>query len=247
MHNLFFSLLMMSTLSAERISGWHWYKEQPLEVKARAPKSVAQKPSSQTPTPPSVKEVFEASLQKAVDNPTPSNVKAAYIAHVQMVNHASKFADQWMQASLHEGGHVLNPRDNMNQFHRQVKEAEDKKELTKALTALSKTHGIFFMVAKGCPYCTKFIPVVKRFAEDYGFDVLAVGNVSPNDYPFKVVSDNGLTHALNTQNIYPALFLVNTQTKDVYPLSWGLSSPEDLDQNARLVLNHMKSNEKGLS
>ena len=101
------------------------------------------------------------------------------------------------------------------------------------IKGLSETFGLFFFFSDDCPYCHQFAPIVKRFAETYAWEVIAIrvdagasgtsapgtsalgtdssGGGSLPEFP-DAQADHGLFEAWGIQAL-PALFAVNPQTR----------------------------------
>lgn len=102
---------------------------------------------------------------------------------------------------------------------------------TQQLKKLSQEYTLLLMVIDGCRFCKIFIPTVEQFARDYGFQVQAVGNMDPSKLPFPIVQSHKLTNDIEIQG-YPALFLVDTNQKQMWLLAPGQVSLSWLKKNA---------------
>ena len=60
-----------------------------------------------------------------------------------------------------------------NVLHRSVQEEVENKEMSAKLTKLAKDWGLVVQVQKDCAHCHAFAPIVKKFANEYGFQLLA--------------------------------------------------------------------------
>lgn len=147
----------------------------------------------------------------------------------------------WMLVALNQGGHLYREDENPNGAHREILKREEKRLIDEKLRRLAKSFGLFFMFKGDCPYCHKFAPTLKAFAETYGFEVKAISyDGSPlREFPV-AVRDNGAVTALNPEKVFPAVFLVNPHTREVIPLAWGMTSFTGLQENAQTILSHME-------
>ena len=82
-----------------------------------------------------------------------------------------------------------------------------------------------------CPYCERFVPIVKEIGDDYGFQVLAVSENGENYGPFKGVKDTGILHNLNEEGVVPLLFLVHKDGKRIYPIARGITDADKIAEN----------------
>jgi conjugal transfer pilus assembly protein TraF len=96
----------------------------------------------------------------------------------------------------------------------------------------SNSLGLWFFFASYCQYCEKMIPVMKRFKEDYGMDILAIsldGKLMEGLEDFKVVVDinNEVANRFNV-TLTPTTYLVlnNNEAKLVVE---GLKSLPELE------------------
>lgn len=226
------------------INGWLWYKAQPKRKgPPKAEKTVTgpQGPKELTYRERLKKEQeeFEEIQAKAVVEPTLENVQAMQRAQNNLVDQASAFQKLWMLASLlnaqnyHEAAQPY-------PIHRKLYQEKEEKKLTQQIRQLARNFGIFFIFKKECPFCHEFAPIVREFIDTYGFEYKAI---SPDGSPLPqftdAVADNGTLAVINPEGIYPALFLVNPQTREVVPLSRGLVNSDELRSNMKLIIESL--------
>jgi len=86
--------------------------------------------------------------------------------------------------------------EHVNRVHRELLEEEKKKNLHTHLMKMAQDFGLFFFFKEACTYCHAFAPLVKSFAETYGFAVKVVSgdNLSEGlkEFPSAVI-DKGLS------------------------------------------------------
>lgn len=202
--------------------GWHWYNEAKEHKKI-----VPQDPVKQM-------DALKATIQRAMDNailnPTDDNVKNYIALQNQLSNQSSIFANVWQKVLLE------NPELNYSLVHptnnlaKQVDTDLHHQEEDKAIARLAKESGLFFFYKSTCPYCQKFAPIVKDFAQTYGLTVIPItlDGISLPDFPDSKI-DNGQAAKFHV-TLEPSLFAVNPYTHIAYPISYGLISQEDLRQ-----------------
>ena len=179
-----FSLLQAAPFYTQHEQGWFWYqREETKELRSDSHKELKSRLSA--PSTPSqsllsardkvkyIQDNFEEATAKAVLNPTLSNVQDVMTLQRQIIDRSSEFQEKWMQASLFEGQH-LRPSDNGAPIHRKIMQEQKEKELQQKIRRLAKETGLFFIFKQSCPYCHAFAPVVKEFAQEYGFEVKAI-------------------------------------------------------------------------
>ena len=227
--------------------GWFWYREE----KALKEEGIVAKKTLSPLTPSSklltardkvkyIQDNFEEATAKAVLNPTLSNVQDVMMLQRQIIDRSSEFQEKWMQASLFEGQH-LRPEDNGTPVHRKIMQEQKEKELQHKIRRLAKETGLFFIFKQSCPYCHAFAPVVKEFAQEYGFEVKAISADSGKlkEFPDAVL-DNGMIQKINVKGIYPALFLAHPLTGNVIPVAWGMTTPDQLLDNFSTIIKALE-------
>lgn len=237
-------------LHSNDFQGWNWYKE-PLEDESREDKdshSDSKRESAQKSSEPALWDMrmkklqkqHEEALSQAIMNPTPQSIELVLKLQKDIMDRAVAFQKVWQQVLLAKGEKFIDPETNSNPHHRKIRENQDRQELSIQLKTISKRFGLFLALKQGCGYCEKFAPIAEEFARTYGFELLGIGDVVESSYRFKTLADNGVLRLINPDEKYPALFLVNLNKKEVWPLAWGLNSLSDLEANARLVIDQMQ-------
>jgi len=93
-------------------------------------------------------------------------------------------------------------------------------------------HALLLFYASTCPHCHSFAPLLKAWATENQAQVLtlAFDNQPLPEFPnFKPATTEWVNVAFNGRPItYPALFVVNHQTKMIYPVSFGSLSANEL-------------------
>lgn len=230
--------------------GWHWYKKMPkiskpkkledrLPVEASSSSKLSEISSNESDTYvkklKEIQEKLEESQAKAVLSPTVENVVEYKKFHDAVINQSSKFQEAWMYASLL----TLNPKDAnfSSPKGREIQLKQEQQELEMRIRDLSRSHGLFFVFKQSCPYCHEFSPVVKAFAQKYGFEIKAIsadGGMLP-EFP-DAEQDNGVVSLINPEGIYPALYIVNPVKNTVFPISWGMINEVGLKDNIKHYL-----------
>lgn len=118
--------------------------------------------------------------------------------------------------------------------------------LSTQLFALNESqYQLVLFFSSKCPYCVKFAPVVKS----YGLkSKLPIEAVSLNHEPLKEFPEPTLA----TQDmidlayqgktvVYPALFLADTKSKRLYPISYGALSQYELEERMERLSESLKT------
>ena len=227
--------------------GWFWYREE----KALKEEGIVAKKTLSPLTPSSklltardkvkyIQDNFEEATAQAILNPTLSNVQHVMTLQRQIIDRSSEFQETWMQASLFEGQH-MRASDNGTPVHRKIMQEQKEKELHQKLRRLAKETGLFFIFREDCKFCHAFAPVVKEFAQEYGFEVKAISGDGGKLKEFPdAVPDNGMIQKINVKGIYPALFLAHPPTGNVIPVAWGMTTPDQLLDNFSTIIKALE-------
>lgn len=249
------SFFLSLPLSAEENPpGWLWYQdpffpqeEQTPEVKEETlSKSPPAKPDIEALTPAEIRgrslgRQFEAQVALSLENPTFENVRRAQALQREMFDRAEGFQKMWQQVSLMDP-ETYNPETNPNTAYRALYKKRHVEDRSRKIKELAKSWGLFFLVKKGCPYCAQFEPQVKRLETQFGFEVKVVSPDGGQLELFSNVSaDNGSLESLNPQGIYPALLLAHPDSGTVVPLSWGMTSYDQLLENFDIILQTLEA------
>ena len=210
--------------------GWFWYRDPPPPAARPAPREPA------TPARPRELADFEAMQQRlevlkrvAVMNPTDDNLMA-YMRFQRMVMDRSQvFADRWQRLVWREPSlDYASEGRPTNTLAIAAFDERQRERDTAAVWQLAATHGLVFVFRSDCPFCHRFAPVLKRFAQTHGLTVLAVsldGGILP-EYP-DARPDNGIAARLNARAV-PALYLTQPSRHEFRPVGFGLMSDTDL-------------------
>ena len=122
---------------------------------------------------------------------------------------------------------------NVSPIHQKIYRKQQQLYLEEKLHKLSKDWGIFFFYDLTDPEGSKqsrvFAPIMKRFADNYNFEIKAVSNDGKKLGVFNSeVKDNGIISEINKYKIFPSVFLVNKHTKQFVPLAWGMVTTDQL-------------------
>jgi conjugal transfer pilus assembly protein TraF len=157
-----------------------------------------------------------------------------YQRHV--MDKSQVFAERWQRLvwSVPDLDYALEGRPtnamavNVFDDHQRNKDAQ-------TVRALAGTHGLIFVFRSDCPFCHRFAPILKRFAQEFNLTVLAVsmdGGRLP-EYP-DARPDNGIATRLNARSV-PALYLTQPARREIRPIGFGLMSDTELLERVATV------------
>lgn len=220
-----------------KAEGWHWYREQKSELRKQESriektKTIPLNPTQQIET---QRKALEQKLHAAIVEPTRENLIAYITAQKALMDQSQKFSEVWKQVvmttpSLDET--LVHPVD---QNARHVYYNEQHNKLEKRIRQLASEYGLFYFFRKNCGYCHHFAPIVKRFAQKYGWSVLAVsldGGTLP-EFP-NAKQNNGIAERLQISHV-PALIALHPKTGQLIPLAYGLTSESEIEQRVELL------------
>lgn len=226
--------------------GWFWYKD--LIFEEESPEATKEAPILLSPHPLPQSEIAKRrveTMQKeltslrmtALEFPTRANLEKYMRLQKSMMEKAETFSKVWQEVVLMTPS--LNPEvKNPTAAYARASYYEKEKTFKEnAISALSKTHGLLYVFKSQCAYCTKFAPVVKLFAQKYNWQVMAIsadGGMSET-FP-KAFPDNGIVHSLHIQSV-PALIAFNSETNEVIPISYAMTSLEQLENNVMTLIH----------
>jgi conjugal transfer pilus assembly protein TraF len=219
--------------------GYFWYKDEEdrkkreaekVEQAAKSPQKNAEDERKQA-----LKEFEE--LKKAIDE----QLKIAYMTgkredvelflrlQKKMIAMTSRFADTaqrvvWVTPELDASMSARPTTDLAMKTYDEIQRNNEEE----SLRALAQTNGLFFFFRGDCPYCHKFAPVLKRFADEFGFKVFPIsldGGGLPEFTQYQ--NDNGIAAKLGVQSV-PATFLVSPDTKTIQPIGYGALAVSEL-------------------
>lgn len=223
-----------STFFERRAEGWHWYESIPVKEEEGPEDQLT--PLTPTDIINHQKRELEQSLHKAVISGNPMDVLTYIEEQRALMNQSTRFAQAWQVAILTHpefDERVKYPTEQLSLDAQYKQQHETRMNLIKDL---SKEYGLFFFFKGDCTYCHTFAPVVKGFAEIYGWEVLPISldGSSLSEYPHPQ-SDNGIGESLGVQHV-PALIAVHPQTRKMIPLAYGVASLDEIERRVETLL-----------
>lgn len=215
-------------------NGWHWYDD-PAEEQAtenEPQKTVSAPPSNVTATEEmqALQKMLEEAKNKAVLYPTEENI-ANYVAmQNQVMNNSRDFAKNWQAMLVNHPDLNFQVSHPTNQVGRQVYLDQKNESQDQAIHEFFKDKGLYFFFRSTCPYCQKFAPILKNFAEHYQITVLPISldGIGLPEFPnFK--TDQGQAQKFNV-TVEPSLFVVDPKAGRAIPVAYGLMSEDALQQ-----------------
>lgn len=225
--------------------GYWWYQDPEPEETATEEEpeettssTVVPQPSKLDPvaTLKAFQEKLEYARAAAILEPTPENIRAYMELNNQSLAKARNFTLAAQKTVWTNPDLDLSLRHPV--YDQAVHAFKDERHnlVDRFLRDTARRYGLFFFFKSDCPFCHRFAPILKYFAESYGFEVIPVtldGGSLP-DFPNPRLNNAA---GLNLKvNDVPALFLVNPATRQIQPVAYGFISPEELRQRIYTLL-----------
>lgn len=208
--------------------GWYWHD---LEKKRSQDDDANNSPQGSAE--PTVQmDAIRQRIKNAEDNlvlhPTKENAKTYINIQNQVTENANKVKNVWKAALLDNPALDYSLKHPTNNIAKRVEYDQLQEKENLVIRELAKKSGLFFFYKSSCPYCVRFAPILKDFAESYGITVIPITLDGvplpefPNSYP-----DRGQATKFKV-TVTPALFAVNPYTQKAFPVAYGLVSEADL-------------------
>ena len=111
-------------------------------------------------------------------------------------------------------------------------------------------HKLLFFFASTCPYCHQFAPTLKNVAKRFNAEISAYSfdDKALTAFPdFSVPPIELVTAAFQDREInYPALFILNEETKGIYPVSFGFLDSIELTERLNIVKTKIEKFEENI-
>ena len=224
-----------------KAEGWFFYNEPAPPVEIPADEAPIAEDLEPPPAPPveaaaSVpmsaawfREHFETYQDRAIDNPTPENVRAfAYLQRV-MLDKSQAFADAMQRVVLSDPLLDENTRMPLATFAANRMTQEIAQNRRQVLQAISGRIGLMFFFDAQCSACVAQARILESFRRDFGFSVLAVstdGRPLPDQLFVDYRTDAGQARQLGVM-VTPAIFAF-MPPGDIRPVAQGSLSLADL-------------------
>ena len=208
-------------------TGWHWYEEK----KANDDVENGREKSTPVEQMSAIHAAIQNALDKAILNPDKENVSHYIALQNQLMAQSRKFEHTWQAVLLQHPDLDYSLVHPTNNTAKQVEYDQEKTKEDAVIRELAKKSGLFFFYRSTCPYCQRFAPIVKAFAENYGLMIIPITTDGialpefPNSHP-----DQGQAAKFHV-TVEPALFSVNPYTHQAFPIAYGLVSEAEIKKH----------------
>lgn len=224
--------------------GWVWYDDSVTEPDAKPAPAAASAPAAKPVTAEDARailhklgEAAEEAQAEAVLNPTPENIVKDMTLRKQVLAMGQLYAERyeqeiWKHPDLDytqeapvrgDALFAVNPikRDN----------------LMAGLDKAAQSYAIVYVFRSDCPYCKKFSPLLKTFAEAHGFTVMpfSLDGKGNGSFPYPKTNVQQLLAKGMAPDRVPAVYLVDPAKNSAEPIGFGLMNTQDLEQRIALA------------
>ncbi len=109
------------------------------------------------------------------------------------------------------------------------------------------THGVILFYGSRCPHCQQFAPILKHWADLHSAEILplSLDNQPLPEFPKYAPATTEWINAAFVGNVinYPALFVVNPETKALYPVGFGSMTESELNDRMDVLITKITANE----
>lgn len=230
--------------------GWFWYRDpklaKPAPPNTETPPAVQDEKADPVKVVEAEHKALEQALDRAIVTPTRENVKAYLELNQRLMAQAGDFAEAWRGAIWSNPSldySLVSPVGSSAYVKADADAAANEQKLLQA----AQQWGLVFFFRGTCPYCHSFAPLLKQFAQHYGFRIVDVsldgGGLPefPNPQPNNQAAQNLRVEAV------PAVYLVSPSTRQIVPAVFGLVGWSDLVQRVIYALDHADGNDGGES
>ncbi len=232
--------------------GWFWYVEPEPESDIEAepepepPAAVAPTPSPSEaaaagPAPLSVawlQENLERYHHRAIDDPTPDNVRAYLLLQRLSMDKASAFSEAVQAVTVGDPFLDATMERPLSSFAVQEVDRASHQARQRLLAHLAGAIGLVFFYDSACPHCAAQAPILEALADATGLQVMAV-SVDHRPMPqgaFAVdwTPDFGQAEALGVMTV-PAIYAMRPGTAEVSLIAQGAMDIAELTSRILLV------------
>lgn len=235
------ALFGTASFAYDNPKSWLYYEEPPKpEPKKEKPEPekkevVIVSPSEKATAKEILKKIgedYEEKFAIAVLNPSRENILAEMAAKKRFMDMSEKFADRYQQViwQTPEFDYTLEHPMRTDALWANGKDGYDRKQ--KQFEEAAKKYGLLYVFRSDCPYCKKFSPVLKLFANAHGFTIINVtlDGQGTSDFPNPIRDVSLLKRRNALPEVVPALYLVDPKEPQAQPLGFGIMNSKDLEQ-----------------
>lgn len=170
--------------------------------------------------PPQFQEIYDNTLNAAVQKPTEESVKDWYTMQDIGRRKALEFT--------HVSQYVVQTNPDLNFLKdsplaapgRKALYQQQKKDVQNALAQARQENGLIYFYSTTCPYCVEQSKILKRFTNQYGWEIRGVN----------ILDEPELASHFNVETT-PTILLVDRDNPNSFPVGVGVVARSELEQN----------------
>jgi conjugal transfer pilus assembly protein TraF len=223
----------------ERAIGWHWYQD-PADPDSETPEPMADENPVQQMT--NLQHYVQQTLDQAILNPTIEHVKNYIALQNALGAQATRFTQVWQSVLLNYPELDYSLRHPTNGLAKQIELDQTHQQENAAIAQFAQHSGLFFFYRSTCPYCQRFAPILKEFAQRYQLAIVPIttDGVSLPEFPQSHINQ-GQAERLKV-TLEPAVFTADPTTHRIIPVSYGLLSEDELRQRILTIAQQSLEN-----
>ena len=235
---LFFFLLVNAPLCGgwleRKAEGWCWYEEEKEAAEEIIEINEQESAAEQLE---SFKNKNELLFAEAVLNPTQENMIKYMEAQKALIERSASFSKSWEKILLVRPD--LDPTATSfatSHYGRQLQKSIEREEKEELIKEISKRYGLLFFYEGSNKASQSFANVVKTLSKKYHWTVVGV---SMDGVPLPEIGTNAdlqLAKKIGV-NIFPSLFAFEPGERIAVPLSFGLKSLDQIENNVFFQFN----------
>ena len=109
-------------------------------------------------------------------------------------------------------------------------------------------HILVLFFSNQCPHCINFAPILKRYSEQnqWRIEAVSLNDQTLAEFPDAIFATQEMIDVAYQGKpvVYPALFVANTKTKALYPVSFGELGLQELEEKMSLLSSKIKMYEE---
>jgi conjugal transfer pilus assembly protein TraF len=234
-----------------KAEGWFWYEDKNKDKDAEPEllENSAIIPSQPSPSIyPATEEMnlirkeLEEKLHRAVLEPTEENVMIYMRMQQQWIDQSSKFSDSWVRNLLHHPDLDQRIKTPITQYGVQVQKQILRENKEEKIRMLAQSYGLFFFYEGNNKISQAFSFVVKEFVKKYQWEVFSIScdKFLLPGFEYNQM-DQGITQRLGVTQ-FPSLYLVEPKQQKVFPIAFGLSSIDQIEDNIHVQFEMQEKN-----
>ena len=253
--SLLLSLMLLAGHSAaatslnRELQGYNWYSEVAEKEQQQKDKDPQESKLDGTKNGPELPE-YERNIRqlkrkrkeahrRAVDQPSFENILAELYYERMMSDKATLYSSRRV-AVANMLPQLINMDAHNNVLHQRISNEQHSRADYQKLLSLSKEWGLILQVQDECAYCHVFAPIVKDFAQEHGFELLAASRDGQSFEGIEGVVDRGQMRIFNPRGLTPMLYLLKHDGSEVLPISRGINNAVKITENIMSIDKHIR-------